>query len=76
MSVGKTYLSLLIKYIRVILHHMERLKHILKSIPKEWNDKNNKENEIPIYYYPLEYLKSEYPYEYENIIRNRSRCFC
>jgi len=55
---------------------MEHLKHILKSIPKEWNNKNNKENEIPIYYYPLEYLKSEYPYEYENIIRNRLRCFC
>ncbi|BDB98087.1 hypothetical protein SACC_11040 [Saccharolobus caldissimus] len=55
---------------------MEYLKHVLKSISKEWNEKNNKENEIPIYYYPLEYLKLEYPYEYENIIQNRSRCFC
>ncbi len=76
MSVRKTRLSLLIKYIRVILHHVEHLKHVLKSVSKEWNEKNNKENEIPIYYYPLEYLKLEYPYEYENIIQNRSRCFC
>lgn len=53
---------------------MEKLKQVFRSRTKDLNDK--KENDIPIYDYPLEYLKNEFPYEYENVIRNRrSRCF-
>ncbi|QXJ27786.1 hypothetical protein J5U23_00653 [Saccharolobus shibatae B12] len=71
---SKKYLSLLIKHIRLIIHFMEKLKQVFRSRTKDLNDK--KENDIPIYDYPLEYLKNEFPYEYENVIRNRrSRCF-
>jgi len=76
MLVGKLYLSSLIKYVRSLMRPMMHLKSILKSL-KERNNKDNNAYDIPIYYYPLEYLKEEYPHEYENIIRNRrSRCFC
>jgi len=33
------------------------------------NRKNGNEKNFSIYDYPLEYLKLEYPYEYENITR-------
>ncbi|AWR95541.1 hypothetical protein DFR85_14035 [Acidianus brierleyi] len=76
MLVRKLYLSSLIKYVRSLIRPMMHLKSILKSL-KERDNRNNNADVIPIYYYPLEYLKEEYPHEYENIIRNRrSRCFC
>ncbi|QIW23577.1 hypothetical protein EWF20_04995 [Sulfolobus sp. S-194] len=72
---SKKHISVLIKYIRLIIHFIWKLKQVSKSPAKELNDK--KENDIPLYDYPLEYLKNEFPYEYENAIKNRrSRCFC